>query len=118
MDNLIKRIQTELCEKYSAVPYPVSDDQRVGISWNVRDGVLPLNGMRIEPEGNSCGWYIWAGEELSDAPNFFVSLHVSHLKEWSPEILRFLSLPPGWRFLVAGDYVDVWQDDQLLAHLG
>ena len=41
-------------------------------------------------------------------------MHVSHLPEECPEALPFLALPPGWRFLVAGDYVDVWYDESLL----
>jgi hypothetical protein len=28
--------------------------------------------------------------------------------------VRFLGLPPGWRFLVAGDYEDVWEEQSLL----
>jgi hypothetical protein len=30
------------------------------------------------------------------------------------EILKFLGLPPGWRFLTDGLYVDVWYDAALL----
>ncbi|WP_429851321.1 immunity protein Imm33 domain-containing protein [Brevibacillus porteri] len=29
---------------------------------NEREGVLPLNGLRIHPEHDTTGWYIWAGE--------------------------------------------------------
>ena len=32
----------------------------------------------------------------------------------NPDVLRFLALPPGGRFLVAGDYEDVWEDTSLL----
>ena len=31
-----------------------------------------------------------------------------------PEVLEFLGLPPGYRFLLAIDYVDVWYDPSLL----
>jgi hypothetical protein len=54
------------------------------------------------------------GGEPSDDPDFFVPLHVEHLAAWCPEAIRFLGLPAGWRFLVAGDYEDVWQDLSLL----
>lgn len=60
------------------------------------------------------GWYIWAGEEFSTDPDFFVPLHVKHLNEWCPVVLKYLSLAPGWRFLVTNDYEDVWQDKSLL----
>ncbi len=31
------------------------------------------------------------------------------------DVLPYLGLPPGWRFLVAPGYVDVWEDPALLA---
>ncbi|MBU1221213.1 hypothetical protein KKF34_00625 [Myxococcota bacterium] len=106
--------QQALCKQYSAKFTPSPTFLKVGISLNVRDGILPINGLRHPPEGDTTGWYIWAGEELSDDPEFFLPLHVAHLAEWCPEALRFLGLPPGWRFLFAGKYVDVWEDLSLL----
>lgn len=35
--------------------------------------------------------------------------------EWRPQALRYLGLPPGWRFLVAAAYEDIWFDPALLA---
>ncbi len=74
---------------------------------------MPLNALRHEPEKETCGWYIWAGEELSQAVDFFVPLHVSHLPIWCPEIIEYLGMPPGWRVLLAPGYVDVWYDESL-----
>jgi hypothetical protein len=31
-----------------------------------------------------------------------------------PQVAGFLGLPPGYRFLLAGDHVDVWYDEKLL----
>lgn len=87
---------------------------KVGIASNVKQGIRPVNGLRHPPEGDTTGWYIWAGEELSDQPDFFNPLHVEHLKQWCPEIQKYLGLPPGWRFLIDGDFVDVWYDESLL----
>lgn len=41
-------------------------------------------------------------------------LHIEHLTEWCPAALRFLGLPPGWRFSVANGYEDAWEDPSLL----
>ena len=98
---------------YGVEPLTVSPDERLGISSTVRTDLLPVNGLRHSPGPDTCGWYIWAGEELPDSPDFFQPLHVEHLEEWCPAALPFLSLPPGWRFLVAGDYVDVWFDESV-----
>lgn len=106
--------QQRLCEKHGANYMPALDDQKVGIAENVRTGLLPINGLRHPPQGDTTGWYIWAGEEFSEADDFFVALHVRHLPEWCPEVEKFLGLPPGWRFLKAEDYEDVWYDEALV----
>jgi hypothetical protein len=87
---------------------------KVGIAKNVREGILPINGLRHRPVGDTTGWYIWAGEEPGEDPDYFVPLHVDHLEQWCPSAMRFLGLPPEWRFLVADTYEDVWEDRSLL----
>lgn len=112
-EQLIIEQQVEICSRFGA-PYVCCDfDLKVGVSMNVRSGMMPLNGLRVEPDGKTCGWYIWAGEEWSNEEGFFVPLHVQHLGEWAPIILPYLGLAPGWRFLVTTNYEDVWRDDKL-----
>ena len=41
-------------------------------------------------------------------------MHVEHLVEAMPFVAPYLSLPPGWRFLLADDHEDVWEDKALL----
>lgn len=108
------RAQQEVCNRYGADFVAAPPELKVGIARNVREGVLPINGLRHPPAGDTTGWYIWAGEELSDDPDFFVPLHVEHLGDWCPAVVRFLGLPPGWRFLVADEHEDVWEDPSLL----
>ena len=108
------REQKAVCRRFGAQYCEAPPDQKVGIALNVKDGVLPLNGFRHPEEGDTSGWYIWGGEELSEAADFFEPLHVKHLKDWCPSIEKYLGLPPGWRFLVAGEHEDVWQDNSLL----
>jgi hypothetical protein len=86
----------------------------MGIALNVREGILPINGLRHPPDEGTTGWYVWAGQSLSADPDFFKPLHVSHLSDLCPVAQKFLGLPPGWRFIVAGDYEDVWYDEALL----
>lgn len=110
----ISIMQRALCECYGVDFFAAPQYLKVGVSRNVRDRLLPINGLRHLPEGDTTGWYIWAGEELSDDPDFFVPLHVEHLIDWCPDAIRFLGLPPGWRFLVADNHEDVWEDRSLL----
>lgn len=92
---------------------PAAASEKVGIARNVRSGLLPINGIRIRPEHGTTGWYIWAGEEMSEAADFFEPLHVAHLEEWCPLVLPYLELPAGWRFQVAPGYEDIWFDENV-----
>ena len=111
----IRTQQIAVCELYGSPFYESPSNIKVGIAQNVRSGTYPINGLRHPPEGDTTGWYIWAGEELSTMEDFFQPLHVEHLDQWCPDVLKFLGLAPGWRFLVAPGHEDVWYDATLLS---
>jgi len=113
--DLAVRRQHELCGQYGVEWVEASGHLKVGIALNVRTSLRPLNGLRHRPEGDTTGWYIWAGQTLSEDPDFFEPLHVAHLAEWCPLVVEYLGLPPGWRFLVDSNYRDVWYDKTLLS---
>lgn len=108
------REQAKLCLRYDAVPMPAAPSSILGISESALRGDLPLNGLRHPPGAGVNGWYIWGGE-YSTAPEFFKPMHFAHLNERCPASIRYLALPPGWRFLAALDYEDVWFDSGLVA---
>ena len=114
----IPRSQLEICQKYKAECLPLDLELKLGVSEDFSSGKFPLNGLRHPPEGDTCGWYLWSGEEMSQAHDYFQPLHVFHLIERCPEVIPYLGLPAGWRFLIAGDYEDVWFDPALLATQG
>ncbi len=105
--------QQELCHQYGREFVPCPPDSKLGLATQTI-GQNPINGLRHPPTCETSGWYIWAGE-FSTSPEFFSPLHISHLPERLPEVLKFLGLPPGSRFLLSGDYVDVWFDESLLS---
>jgi hypothetical protein len=78
-------------------------------------GRLPLNGLRHSTTQGTTGWYLWCGEESSQEKDFYQPTHTEHLYRDFPMISKLMGLPPGYRFLVAGEYVDVWFDPSLLA---
>ncbi|WP_262852937.1 immunity protein Imm33 domain-containing protein [Mumia quercus] len=73
----------------------------------------PVHGLRHPPRNGTSGWYLWTGD-YADADDFFEPLHAAHLGERCPEVLQYLDLAPGSRFLIAPDYEDIWTDDSLL----
>lgn len=105
--------QKAVCQTYKAEYLPSDGEDRSGFALST-NGMVPINGLRHPPQNGTTGWYIWCGENYSEAVDFFVPVHTSHICEENPEIGRLLGLAPGYRFLLAGDYLDVWYDESLL----
>jgi hypothetical protein len=108
--------QRAVCKRYGVTWVPAPQELKVGMASNVRTRLYPLNGLRHTPEVDTTGWYIWAGQGPIpvDDDHFFEPIHVLHLADVCPVVLPYLGLPPGWRFLLAEDYEDVWKDETLL----
>lgn len=115
MPNSIDAEQLAICARYCVSAVASPQDFKVGIARNVRERLEPLNTIRHPPAGDATGWYIWAGEEPDDDPQYFVPLHVSHIAEWCSQIVPYLLLPPGFRVLLTPEYEDVWEDSSLSA---
>ncbi|WP_332643758.1 immunity protein Imm33 domain-containing protein [Aeromicrobium sp.] len=88
---------------------------KLGVSRSLIDGDWdwPIHGLRHAPEAGTSGWYIWTGE-FNEAGDFFQPLHAAHLVQRAPGVAKFLTLPPGSRFLIAPDHEDIWSDETLL----
>lgn len=109
----IERDQTEVCRRFGFVAAPPTPGSKLGVSSSVKASVSPLHGLRHSPEGDTNGWYIWRGDYVDD-PDFFAPLHLEHVADPCPEVMPYLALPAGWRFLLAADHGDVWFDATLL----
>jgi len=107
-------IQKEVCAEYDVSFCAANENAMTGISTGIGDsGAIPVHGLRHPIVDGTTGWFLWAGD-YSDADDFFKPIHTKHLTEWCPNVIKFLGLPPGWRFLKAGNYEDVWFDKNLL----
>jgi len=108
------RATQSVCEFVGVAPSTPAPGSKLGIALQTL-GQIPVNGMRVPPEGDTNGWYIWCGVELSDAEDFYSALHIEHIGRYLPLVSEYLSLPPGYRFLIDGEnYEDVWFDVRLL----
>lgn len=108
--------QNEICEKHDALNTMPGSQGVIGVSNNIHDDAAgPINGLRHPVTNTTTGWYIWRGD-YSEDDNFFQATHLEHLAEDCPEIVPYLALPPGWRFLIdpGNNYEDVWYDEALL----
>jgi hypothetical protein len=109
----LTELQIDFCREHEYKCVVTGMNEIVGFANQTRGG-SPINGLRHPSHGNASGWYIWCGVDYSSEDDFFEPIHAIHLNERCPEIIKLLGLPPGYRFLVAGEYVDIWFDETLL----
>lgn len=105
--------QRAVCVRFGVDHVPTAAGLKVGI--NLTGSAFPINGYReaFDPAFDELsGWWIWNGERdiANHGPDFFDALHTSHLSEACPDVVAYLGLPPGWHFLIAPGYEDVWFD--------
>jgi hypothetical protein len=90
---------------------PINKKLNVGVSANLDNN--PINGLRHPSEKGTTGWFIWTGE-YSDADDFFQPICAEHLLQQRPDIIKYLGLDIGFRFLTdKNGYEDIWYDEKL-----
>lgn len=106
-----------ICTRYNITPQKPPAGSKLGIALGTL-GQLPIHGLRLPETMAANGWYVWCGEsEQSTAEDFYSPLHIEHVADYLPIIEPYLSLPPGYRFIIDNrGYEDVWFDSALLTH--
>ncbi|AZC96337.1 immunity protein Imm33 domain-containing protein [Pseudomonas chlororaphis] len=101
-------MQKDICEKYGLPVLP--PDEMVAIAIATL-GKSPIYGTRIPlPEGGNVSWFIHCGEH-SNADDFYQAVHTEHLSEMLPQVLNYLCLPAGAKFIIDNEgYEDVWME--------
>lgn len=103
--------QKEICKKNNSSWKPINKNLKVGISLNLNKD--PINGLRQPAENGTTGWFIWSGEYLEN-DDFFQPICAEHLLLQRPEIIKYLGLDIGFRFLAdKKGYEDIWYDENL-----
>lgn len=103
--------QKRICKKYNSDFTRMDEKLFIGVATAL--GLEPINGLHHPKHGKMNGWYVWSGE-WSDADDFFEPLCLEHLIELKPEIIKYLGLDIGFRFLTdKKGYEDVWFDQNI-----
>ncbi|WP_298537896.1 hypothetical protein [uncultured Algibacter sp.] len=103
--------QKRICEKYNSDFTQIDEKLFIGVATDLE--LEPINGLRHPKHGKMNGWYIWTGE-WSNSDDFFKPLCLEHLIERKPDIIKYLGLDVGFRFLTdKKGYEDVWFDQNI-----
>ncbi|MBK7959695.1 MAG: hypothetical protein IPK03_17390 [Bacteroidetes bacterium] len=92
--------QHETCNRIGSDWVLADLELKIGIADNVLTDLNPINRLRSPIENGTTGWYIWSGQRFSDDADFFKPYCIKHLIELKPSIIKYLGLPPGFRFLI------------------
>lgn len=103
------RSQINICEKYGLAV--LAPEGMVAVALQTL-GQSPIYGARVElPEGGTVSWFIHCGE-YSTADDFYKPVHAHHLDEMLPQVVNYLCLPTGAKFIIDTDgYEDVWMGE-------
>jgi hypothetical protein len=94
------RVQREVCARYKSGFAPPIGDQLVVIDEGIYD-IPSVEGSRYAMNADNSGW-ILIRDGWKKNVDSFVNVHVYHLLERRPDLVRFLALPVGWRFFTDG----------------
>lgn len=112
----IEKEQKDVCRRLNLSWNPVDLKLMIAFNDSLFSIVQPINGLRHPKENKIDGWYLWSGDEIVQNNNdFFKPIHVEHLIEKQPLVLKYLGLPYGYRFQIDHNgYEDVWFDNSIL----
>lgn len=59
-----------MCRRFKEDYVHSHGKRKLGIALNIKEGIKPINGLCHPVEADTAGWYIWAGEVLSNDSEF------------------------------------------------
>lgn len=107
----MKDIQKEICIRYGSKFEPLNASEMVAVAIDSL-GKIPINGIRhILKEGENISWFFYCGE-FCDDDDFFKPMHIEHLSDYLPQVMPYVALEQGFRFVIDNEgYEDVWKEE-------
>ncbi|WP_326981987.1 hypothetical protein VUJ46_17410 [Chryseobacterium sp. MYb264] len=105
----IIREQSEICSYYKLHPQFPSFNQMVVISKGVYEG-KDIEAIRYESPEHMSGWWLIT-DDYDDDIKSLMTVHFHHVAFNRPDILKYLALPFGYRFLIDNNVIHVSKDD-------
>lgn len=105
----IVRGQSEICWEQNLIPLFPNFNQSVVISDGVYEG-RDIEGIRYDSSQDESGWYLIT-DDYNDDIKSLKMVHFYHVVFARPDILKYLALPFGYRFLMKNNSVEIIKDE-------
>ncbi|MGH1516098.1 immunity protein Imm33 domain-containing protein [Chryseobacterium sp. JK1] len=106
----VVRHQGEICWQESFIPLFPNFNQSIVISDGVYEG-KDIEGIRYDSPQDECGWYLITDDYNNDIKSLKV-VHFYHVAFSRPDILKYLAIPFGYRFLMKEGNVEIRKNEE------
>ncbi|HBV15856.1 MAG TPA: hypothetical protein DEB71_11010 [Chryseobacterium carnipullorum] len=104
----VVREQGEICWQQNLIPHFPTFNQSIVISDGVYEG-KDIEGIRYDSPQDESGWYLITDDYNDDIKSLKMA-HFYHVAFARPDILKYLALPFGYRFLMGNGNVAICKD--------
>lgn len=101
--------QSEICFQHELIPLFPNFNQQVVISKGVYEG-KDIEGIRYDSPEHMTGWWLIT-DDYDDNIESLKTVHYYHVAFTRPDILKYLAIPFGYRFLMENDKVLIMKDE-------
>lgn len=105
----IIRSQSEICSQIEVSPLFPTFSQNVVISKGVYEG-KEIEGIRYDSPEHMSGWWLIT-DDYDDNIESLMTVHYYHVAFKRPDILKYLALPFGYRFLLEDGNLKIMKDE-------
>lgn len=105
----IIRSQSEICSQCELIPVFPNFSQQIVISKGVYEG-KDIEGIRYESPEHMSGWWLIT-DDYDDNIESLMTVHYYHVAFKRPDILKYLALPYGYRFLMGNGNIQIAKDE-------
>ncbi|WP_312508532.1 immunity protein Imm33 domain-containing protein [Chryseobacterium culicis] len=106
----VVRKQSEICLQQNLIPLFPNFNQSVVISDGVYEG-KDIEGIRYDSPHDESGWYLIT-DDYNDDIKSLKMLHFYHVAFARPDVLKYLAIPFGYRFIMKEGNIEIYKDDE------
>ncbi|WP_336703639.1 immunity protein Imm33 domain-containing protein [Chryseobacterium indologenes] len=106
----VVREQSEVCWQQNLIPLFPNFNQSVVISDEVYEG-KDIEGIRYDSPQDESGWYLIT-DDYNDDIKSLKMVHFYHVAFARPDILQYLAIPFGYRFIMKNGNIEIHKDEE------